>query len=500
MSLTLHLHSGTRLVANIAANFAGRASVAITYLLLSPIYMHMMGLEAFGAVGLFLSLYALISLLDLGLGAAATRQIAALSAVDGRDQRIYTLIVTLEWMYWAVACLIAFGGTIVAPWIAGDWLNPVHMEQEALTSGMVAMAFALASQFPYALYSGALSGLQRQVLQNTIAVGVTILRGLLSVAALYVSPTLESFFWAQTTVNVVQAGMMRYYVNRHIRPAKSLTGFSIRSVHSIWRFALGLATISALSTILNQSDKIVLSKTLALESFAHYSVAWLLASGLNFVATPFLWALYPRFCELLAVNDADTAMRIYNRASRLISTLVFPLGLTLAFFPTEILFLWTRNSDIAREAGTVLTLLSLGTMFGALATASSALQLAHGWTDIMLKTSAIAAVLLLPSTIYMAVNFGAIYVAMVWLTVNALSALAGVYVLHKRLAHSGSKRSFAANILSPFFGSLAVILPLRVVLPSDLGNAALLIFVGLSVIFGTVSAHSLNALVFRRAR
>lgn len=489
-----HLFPRTRLAANVGANFAGRITAAIAYFLLSPIYLHLLGVEAFGVVGFFLSLYAFVALLDLGLSAAVTRQVAALNAAADASLHVAKLLVTLEYVYWGVALLIAVAGTAVAPLIATYWLNPEHMSQGALQAGTVAMAFALASQFPFALYAGALSGLQRQVLLNAIMVSATIVRGVVTLAALYIEPTLEVFFWVQTIIGLAQAGITRFYVAQYMACPPGGRRFSLESLRGVWRFAAGMSGISVLAAVLSHADKMILSKTLSLESFAHYSVAWLLASGLYFIVSPFFSAVYPRFAELAVASDTIAVARIYHRACRSVATLVIPIGLVVALFSSEVLLLWTRSAEIAAAAGTILTILALGSVLNALMNIPYALQLAYGWTALTLKINAVAVLVLLPVTAYVALNYDATYVALAWLTLNASYVVIGIHLMHTRLLPAEKWRWYGVDVLCPLIGALIVILPVRMWLPADVGAVSLVGIVSASAIAAVVSAHVVSGI------
>ena len=58
---------------NIIANFAGSAWTKILGLAFVPIYIKLMGVEVYGLLGIFMSLVALLSLLELGLSATLSR-------------------------------------------------------------------------------------------------------------------------------------------------------------------------------------------------------------------------------------------------------------------------------------------------------------------------------------------------------------------------------------------------------------------------------------------
>ena len=69
---------------NIVANIAGKGWAALLSLAVLPAYVHFLGIEAFGLIGFFLSLMAILSLLDLGLGTALNRQFAQYSMQSGK--------------------------------------------------------------------------------------------------------------------------------------------------------------------------------------------------------------------------------------------------------------------------------------------------------------------------------------------------------------------------------------------------------------------------------
>lgn len=68
---------------NILANFIGRAVAALVSLLLIPVYIRYLGIEAYGLVGLLALLTALFGILDLGVTPTINRELARLSTRPG---------------------------------------------------------------------------------------------------------------------------------------------------------------------------------------------------------------------------------------------------------------------------------------------------------------------------------------------------------------------------------------------------------------------------------
>jgi hypothetical protein len=192
-----------------------------------PVYIHFLGVEAYGLIGFFLSLTAILSLLDLGLGTALNRQFAQFSAQSGKAREMRDLLRTLEIIYWLIG--IAIGATMatLAPAIAAYWIKPQHLSRETVTQALAMMGIALAFQWPRALYAGGLMGMQRQVafnLLSSITASVNSIGGALIVWL--VSPTIQAFitwYMAASLVDTLLTGLLlwRSLPKAHARPAFS---------------------------------------------------------------------------------------------------------------------------------------------------------------------------------------------------------------------------------------------------------------------------------------
>src|SRR5262249_42952659 len=150
-----------------------------------PLYVKLLGIEAYGVLGFFFSLLALLSVLDAGLSTTLNRGLAQSLTVPGASQEARDLVRTLEVVYWSVGLLIALLLIAVAPFIAGYWLNSREVSVETVTQAGVMMGVVTALQWPSSLYTGGLLGLQRQVLLNVITGSVVVLQNVGAVLILW---------------------------------------------------------------------------------------------------------------------------------------------------------------------------------------------------------------------------------------------------------------------------------------------------------------------------
>jgi O-antigen/teichoic acid export membrane protein len=441
---------------NIIANIAGRGWSALLSLAIFPVYIHFLGIEAYGLIGFFLSLTAILSLLDLGLGTALNRQFAQYSAQSGKAREMRDLLCTLEIIYWLIGIAIGATMVVLAPVIAAHWIKLQHLSGKTATQALAMMGIALAFQWPRALYAGGLMGIQRQVafnLLSSVTGSVNSIGGALIVWL--VSPTIQALIaWsmAASLVDTLLTGLLLW---RSLPEAPARPAFRKQLLADIWRFAAGMTGISVMSVILTQLDKMILVKVLPLDAFGYYSVASRVA-GAIFLTGPVCAAFFPRFSQLLLINDWQQLARLYHRGCQLMSVLVLPLAVVLALFSYEILLLWTRDRAIAENSHLVLSLLTAGTALNALASMPHVLQLAWGWTRLSLIANTAAVLLLAPLVYLMSVKYGGVGAAIVWVVFNALYIVAVLYLMHRRLLRGELMRWYRFDIGQPFLAAAAL--------------------------------------------
>ncbi len=472
---------------NIVANFVGVAWTGLMGPALVPVYIRFMGIEAYGLVGILTTLQAVFTLLDLGLSTTLNRELARLSLCDDRAEETRDLVRTVEFLYWSVAALIALILALATPLLATHWIHAQNLSPGIIRQAFVIMGLILAIQFPFALYSGGLMGLQRQVLLNGIAVVIATARGLGSILLLWlVAPTIEVFFAWQLAMTLLQTGLSAIFLWRSLPHTTTRPRFRPSLLRATWRFAAGLIGISIFALLLMQGDKILLSRLLALDEFGYYALAAVVASGLYIVVLPVFSAVFPRFSQLIASDDEPSLRALYHNSCQIVSVTLLPVAVIVALFAPEILRVWTRNPVVVQHAHLLVSLLVIGSALNGLLTLPYALQLAAGWTKLAFYQNAIAVTLLMPLLFWATHRYGAVGAAAIWITVNAGAVLFSIQVMHTRLLRGEQCRWYTRDVGLPLVGPLAVAL---------LGRRLFPIHPSTSVILGGLTLVSCAALL-----
>jgi hypothetical protein len=104
---------------NLVANFLGQGWAALISLNFVPSYVHFLGIEAYGIIGLFALLQAWLQLLNFGMTPTISREIARFTGGEGNVTAIRDLLRSIEVAAFAIAIPTMVGvtlaGYIMAP-------------------------------------------------------------------------------------------------------------------------------------------------------------------------------------------------------------------------------------------------------------------------------------------------------------------------------------------------------------------------------------------------
>jgi O-antigen/teichoic acid export membrane protein len=451
------------------ANLVGRGWVALAALVFVPLYIKLLGVEAYGLVGFAATLQVGLSLLDVGLATTLNRELARMNAGGATETAAHQrdLVRTLEIIYW-IAALVTVGLVeLAAPAIAGRWLHPERLSTGAVESAVRLMGIVIALQFPFTLYEGGLLGIGRQVALNVLlVVGATLRFGAVVAVLIWVSTTIEAFFVWQVAVSAVQTVAGGWLLWRSLPKAATRPRFRKSILVDVWRFAAGMAGISLTAVVLTQMDKLVVSKLLSLTAFGYYTLAASAAGILYVLFLPLFQAVFPRFSQLTAAGDEQELSALYHRSAQTLAVLVLPAAAVLAFFSYEIMLAWTRNTEVAVTTQWVVALFAVGTAINGLMNVPYALQLAAGWTKLAVCTNLVAIAFLLPAVVVLASRYGPVGAAIVWVVLNVGYATIGVGIMHRRLLRGELGRWYAKDVGLPLVVTVAAAGAIRLAFPA----------------------------------
>lgn len=452
---------------NILANYAGQIWMALMGVVFIPLYIRLLGMEAFGLVGLMLSIQALSMLFDLGMGGALNRELAR-RVHDARVvHTLCDLVRTFEWLVWPIALMIVGTVWLASGPLADHWLHPEQLSHTATAHAIAIMGLAVALQWPSSFYANGLSGLERQPVLNLINAGFATLRGAGVLVVLYwVSPTISAFMWWYAAMGACQSLVSAATLWR-LLPAnpQGRATFRVAELRAAGRFAGGLVAIMALSVMVTQLDRVVISAMLPLAELGYFSLAMSVAAGMGRMIQPMFNALYPRYSRLVSLGEQDSLTHLYHLSNQCLAVVVAAVAAVLIIFGRDVLYLWTGDATTAARLALPMSILVAGTALNGWMNLPYALQLAHGWTRLAVGTNLVALALSIPFCILAVAHHGIVGAACLWLTINVFFVAVGIPLMHRRLLRGEMARWYGADLLPPAITAVAVALLAHGLLP-----------------------------------
>lgn len=424
-----------------------------------PVYLRFLGASGFGLLGFGMLLQMIVLSLDLGVGQTAVREIARLAAARAGDET-RGVFRTFEAVAALCGAAVAAALLVLAPWLASRWLSDQSLAPEALRRALVPIGLQCGLQWMVLVYQSVLLGLERQVLLSAVRLGEAIARVGGSIVLLALGAVgLQGVLVFQLGVTALLAAALGAAAHR-LLPAPGRAAPAIRWSYlgRVWRFSAGMAGIALCGFILNNGDRLLVSKLFSLEEYGHYAAAWLGASVIPAILiAPLFSATFPRFVALDVRQEVAATGALFHTELQLLALLALPTAAVLTFVSPALMRLWTGSAEVGGAAAAPLALLAWGWALNALMVPAFTLQLASGLTRLTLTLNVALVAAFVPATWMLASRLGLRGAALGFLLMNGTYLCAGLPLVVRELLPGQLARTIARDLAPAAAASLVAL-------------------------------------------
>jgi O-antigen/teichoic acid export membrane protein len=432
---------------NLIANYAGQVFTSVVGIVMLPIFMQYLGAESYGLVGFFAMLQAWSLLLDMGMTPTMSRELARFSAGALAQDKVATMIRTMEWIFAGLGLVCAWGVSLSADWAAHDWLKARQLSHDEVALSIALMGGMMGIGWLGGIYRAGLVGLERMVLLNIALAISTMVRSVGGWLVLkYVSTLPSTYFTFHLVVSVAEVIMYRILFYRRFSMTSAAFWPQLRSLHGSKAMAGGMAFLATLWIVVSQSDRLILSWLLDLPAFGSFTVAVSLAGGINQLAAPMLQAVQPRFVALVAQGQTKELEELYRTSTQLMTAGIFAVVGIFTFFPGPLLLAWTGDAEVSQRAAGILPLYALGNGVVSLLSLAFAVQFAFGRLRWHIIGTCVLGLFWIPGGYLAARYAGAVGTGWMWLLCNTAYFLFGLSYIHSRLLPGFWRRWLVVDI------------------------------------------------------
>jgi O-antigen/teichoic acid export membrane protein len=314
--------------------------------------------EDFGFWPLLWSLFGYGVLMDFGMGFAAQKKTAELSATENWEE-LSRVLSTIFFMYLGIAVLIALVGYFGQDHIVRIF-NVTEANVPKFKTALVLFFIGVGLNFPFGIFPEVLKGQQQIVWSNYIIILFRILNVSLLWGALHYGMgllwVLGFALFCTIAPDILSAFLaLRWMPKVRISPRH----FQKSMMTETLSFSLITYVITMTNLLLAKSDQFVLSVTLPVAILVLYQAAAKVAEIYQMFTKQLQETLSPAAAHLHAKGEAHALKDLLTQATRISVMVGTPLYFLCAFFLRELVTLLTGDAVPAREtiwAGQILLL------------------------------------------------------------------------------------------------------------------------------------------------
>ncbi len=340
----------------------------------APFIVNHLGASGYGLLSIVGVTLGFFGFLDLGIGAAATRQVAAYYDRE-QHEKIGIVLSTAVAFY----LLVGVAGSLLILALTDTLVSDVLKIPPEQTATAKTAFYVSALALPVSLVVSAFTAVPRAIQRFDVSTKISFVFATTSSVAVVVLLAL-----GKGIVAILVAGLLMglvgllvgFLVIRRLLPTVririSIDPHMLRELLSFGGYFF-LSTIGAL--LLYQLDKFLIGAFLGVVAVTYYVVPGNLAQRIQGLAAAAVAVVFPVSASLFAAAEREALQRLYTEGSRLVLILIVSIAVPLAVFAERFLAHW-MGPEIA--SGSATTMMILVATYALLSTTGMAWSIANG--------------------------------------------------------------------------------------------------------------------------
>ncbi len=441
-----------RYLANTLANGVLKVASALAGLWAARELVRSLGAAGFGLVTLSSALAGYLAFLGLGLPAGLVRQVADLRG-RGLETRLRRLV---RWAFVLFLGIGLAGAVLLAVFTLCGGLRLLAIPEaslEAARSAMLSAAVVLLVSWPLSVFTATLTGLQRIPALNAVTGVASLVAAAVSVSVARAGGGAAGVVLATGGImaagGVIQALLVRGSFPRTSGPAMSV---GVREeLGPLFSFGVWVLAMEIAALLIYQTDQVLLSLFVSIESLTGYYVAARLHNLVREANGILGSALFPLIAEEHGRGNLAAAEQAIYRGTRYSAAIIAPATVAAMLLARPFIRVWMGDSfvhlaPLAQAFVSYYLVAVLTSMVGQVA-------LGTGQSALLGKIALVSALVNLGVSLTLVVRWGIAGVIAGTLVAYALAIPAQFALLFPRLGIG--RRRFVREVVLPVYGVVA---------------------------------------------
>jgi O-antigen/teichoic acid export membrane protein len=406
----------TKVYKNIFYNLVGQLLlILLSFIGIKYIYKEL-GKDVLGIIYFNTSLNFLVRVaFDAGICHTTVKEISA--NFKSNIDYVKKVIGTFSFLFWCSYLIVAISVFNAAPIIVTHWLNLSSIDTGDAVIMLRILTVSSMLALPNSLYSAIFRGMQRMEFMNLIEV---LASGIQQIGIIFILATSGKLMlvisWIACSY-ILKTLIYHFTLLQFFPPSALMPRLFVQVLKNNRQFASQMFSISAISAIQIQLDKLIISKLLPIGLLGIYSVSFGYVTKGNMLSNSFGQAIYPSFSELFYSGKINQLKREYGRIQELICYLTIPVfaGMCMLSHP---LYSFILDKNAANMLFLPTIFLCVGYYMNGTMRAPFVLSFAMGMPGIVALFNIFSLLAMVPITILLIYILGLNGAAFSWVVYN----------------------------------------------------------------------------------
>ncbi len=334
--------TGKKIIKNTIYNSIGRIWLMLVIFLLTPYILHKLGVQVFAVWSLVYVVANYLGVLDFGIRTSFAKYIAEYHTKE--DQNSINAVINCGIIFYLAFSLFIIGLAVI---LRGPIISilqiPSSIHEESMFA-ILGMVLILSLNNTFSIFEAVLVGLQRMDVQNKIMIFASVFNVVGTFFFLEKGFGIRGLVINYGIVSIVVVVLNIYFSYRLLPYIRiGLSWMNKEIFRRLFNYGIKMQICNFADIIHLQADKIILSHFLGLNFVTFYELGQKAANGIRTLPILLLTALVPAVSELEASNNKEKLRELYERGSKYISLMVFPLIFLSIIIAPDLINLWVGD-------------------------------------------------------------------------------------------------------------------------------------------------------------
>jgi len=367
-------------------------------------------------------------ILDMGLSYTTIREVS--SHYQTETQYIKNLIRTFSFFYWVSYIIFGVFIFLLAPIFIDKWLVLKTIDSKTAIYAFRVLAIGAFIALPASFYSCLLRGIQRMEFNNLIDVAISSIQQFVIILVLVFGGNIFHVVWFYSSCYILKLFIYLFVSGYFFSISSLVPMFYLEVLKRNLRFATVMMSVSFISAVHTQADKIIISKLMPISIFGYYTFAYNNISKTLFVTSAIFQAAFPAFSSAVGSNDHLKLTHRYRKLQDLVCVGFVPIFAAIVYF-TLPLFSYLLNENAAELLLLPITLLCLGFYMNGTLNFCHILAIAMGKPCISARQNIYALFIILPSMVLLVHYHGLSGAALSWIFYQIFGYIYGIRRIYR---------------------------------------------------------------------